>query len=156
MSVNDRAGLWARLRHAWERARSRAADDLAVYHAVRGCLRPGDCLVDVGNTHDPARHLFDHKPPAFPSRHDSCAAKLVWEHLLTLGKPVQHLQDLVLAVFWWDSFKRRTEFAEVATASKSAGFHAALDAAKVRGLNNVALYRRLRRWLDRMAGTGKP
>jgi hypothetical protein len=41
---------------------------------VLGCLRPGDCLVDVGNAFDPAHHLFDHKPPALPSRHDSCAA----------------------------------------------------------------------------------
>jgi len=31
---------------------------------VLGCLRIGDCLVDVGNTFDPARHLFDHKPSA--------------------------------------------------------------------------------------------
>src|SRR5438045_2621079 len=79
---------------------------------VLGCFRAGDCLVDVGNTFDPARHLFDHKPPAFPSRHDSCAAKLVWEHLLALGKPVQHLEQLVLAVFAWDSVKRRKEFGE--------------------------------------------
>jgi hypothetical protein len=115
---------------------------------VLGCLRIGDCLVDVGNTFDPARHLYDHKPPALPSRHDSCAAKLVWEHLLNNGKPVKHLEDLVLAVFAWDSVKRRHEFAAQATASKRNGFHAALDAAKQKGLNNATLYRHLRRWLN--------
>lgn len=116
---------------------------------VLGCLRPGDCLVDVGNTFDPERNLYDHKPPALPSRHDSCATKLVWEHLLALGKPVQDLEQLVLAVFAWDSIKRRKQFAVQAKASKKEGFHAALDAAKKRGLNNVALYRHMRRWLDR-------
>lgn len=116
---------------------------------VLGCLRIGDCLVDVGNTLDPARHLFDHKPPALPSRHDSCAAKLVWEHLLASGEPVKHLEDLVLAVFAWDSVKRRQEFAAQATASKRDGFHAALDVAKQQGMNNAALYRHLRRWLNK-------
>lgn len=115
---------------------------------VLGCFRAGDCLVDVGNSFDPARHVFDHKPPALPSRHDSCAAKLVWEHLRQLGKPVQHLEHLVLAVFAWDSVKRRREFEELAIASKQHGFHAALDGAKKKGLNNVNLYRHLRRWLD--------
>src|SRR5262245_9820952 len=47
---------------------------------VFGAYRPGDCLVDVGNINEPANHFFDHKPPAFPCRHDSCAAKLIWEH----------------------------------------------------------------------------
>jgi len=117
-----------------------------------GCLRPGDCLVDVGKTHDPARFLFDHKPPALPSRHDSCAAMLVWEHLLDQGKPVQHLKPLILAVLAWDSFKRRKEFFGLASASKQTGFHAVLDTAKQQGLNNVALYRDLRSWLDQRWG----
>lgn len=116
---------------------------------VLGCFGPGDCLVDVGNTFDPAHNLFDHKPPALASRHDSCAAKLVWDHLLACGKPVGHLEELVLAVFARDSVMRRKEFAQQVTASKRNGFHAAVDAGKNLGLNNAALYWHLRRWLDR-------
>jgi hypothetical protein len=107
--------------------------------------------VDGGNTHDPECHLYDHKPPALPSRHDSCAAKLVWDRLRAQGKRVGHLENLVLAVFAVDSVARRREFKEQAVASKRDGFHAALDEAKGRGLNNAALYRHLRRWLDRPA-----
>jgi hypothetical protein len=104
--------------------------------------------VDVGITFDPARHLFDDKPPALPSRHDSCAAKLVWEVLLARGRRVKNLEELILAVFAWDSVKRRQEFKRQAIASKRDGFHAALDAAKQQGLNNAALNRHLRRWLN--------
>jgi len=99
---------------------------------VLGCLRPGDCLVDVGNTHDAARFLYDHKPPALPCRHDSCAAQLVWQHLLGTGKPVQHLEEFIQAAFAGDSLKRPKEFAATATASKRSGFPTALDAVKKR------------------------
>src|SRR5207302_6691572 len=54
-----------------------------------------DCVVDIGRTHDPRRLRFDHKPPAFPDRNQTCAAKLVWEFLLQQGRPLGHLVDLI-------------------------------------------------------------
>ena len=67
-------------------------------------LRPGqagpaaDCLVDIACIHDPERLIFDHKPPAFADRNATCATRLVWEHLLSLGRPVGHLEALVRVV----------------------------------------------------------
>ena len=66
--------------------------------------RPGqpapaaDCLVDVGCAFEPERLAFDHKPPAFADRNATCATRLVWEHLLSLGRPVGHLGALVWVV----------------------------------------------------------
>ena len=115
---------------------------------VLGAVRKGDCLVDVGNALDPARSFFDHKPPALPSRHDSCAAKLVWEELLRQGQQVQYLKPLVLAVFAGDSVKQRSRYALEYERSKLFGLHAKLDLGKKSGLTNASLYRKLRRWLD--------
>jgi hypothetical protein len=77
---------------------------------VFGALRGGDCLVDAGNAHDPGRLLFDHKPPALSDRHDSCAAKLVWEHLLRSGFSVEDLEALVQSVHAGDSPRHRTGY----------------------------------------------
>jgi len=41
----------------------------------RGAYRREDCLVAVGDTHDPTNYFFDHKPPAFADRHQTCAAR---------------------------------------------------------------------------------
>jgi hypothetical protein len=76
--------------------------------------------------------------------------------LLARGERVAYLEDLVLAVFAWDSVKRRHEFAANATASKKDGFQAALDAAKGSGLNDAPLYLHLRRWLDRRYPAARP
>jgi hypothetical protein len=46
-----------------------------------------DCVVDVGNIHDPGRLLFDHKLPTCAERAETCADKIVWRHLIGLGKP---------------------------------------------------------------------
>ncbi len=51
-----------------------------------------DCLVDVGCAFEPERLAFDHEPPAFADRNANCATRLVWEHLLSLGRPVGHLE----------------------------------------------------------------
>ena len=62
--------------------------------------RPGrpaphaDCVVDIACVHDPERLFFDHKPPAFDDRNATCATRLVWEHVRSLGRPVAHLEAL--------------------------------------------------------------
>lgn len=68
---------------------------------------PFDCVVDVGRIHSPERRLFDHKPPGYPDRYASCATKLLWEHLIAEGHPVQHLADLVQLVDEGDSVRLR-------------------------------------------------
>jgi hypothetical protein len=102
-----------------------------------------DCLVDVGNTYDPARLCFDHKPPAFPDRNQTCAAKLVWEHLLALEKPVRHLQPLVQVTFEGDT--RR--FSPALKQSRLDGPHAELAQAARRYRSCGERYAHMRLWL---------
>jgi hypothetical protein len=102
------------------------------------------CLVDVGNASDPARLCFDHKPPAFADRNQTCAAKLVWEHLLALGKPVCHLEPLVRVTFEGDT--RR--FSPALRQSRVDGPHAALRRARRLHAIDEACCAEMRRWLD--------
>ena len=74
---------------------------------VCGAYRTGDCMVDVGNTFDAKNFFFDHKLPAYANRHDSCAARLVWDRLCKLGHPVHHLKPLINVVFAGDSARER-------------------------------------------------
>lgn len=115
---------------------------------VLGAYRAGDCLVDVGNTHDPAHLLFDHKPPAFPNKHDACAARLVWDHLVMLGRPVRHLKPLVDVVFAGDSARERAWFKDEYAESRRAGFHKALADARRVEETDAGVYGVVRRWLD--------
>ena len=116
---------------------------------VLGAYREGDCLVDVGNTHEPERFFFDHKKPAFPSRHDSCAAKLVWEHLRALGRRVEHLEPLVRAAFAGDSARARAQYSSDYMQSNRDGFHAAIARARESQRSDADVYREVRGWLDR-------
>jgi hypothetical protein len=111
---------------------------------------PFDCIVDVGRTHDPARLLFDHKPPAFVDRNQTCATKLLWEHLLAQGKPVGALAELVEAVHDGDSVKRRGSSA-VYKRSRKEGLHAEFAQARRSCQDDLALYRSLRCWLNEYA-----
>jgi hypothetical protein len=112
---------------------------------------PVDCMVDVGNAHDPERLRFDHKPPAFADRNASCAAKLVWEHLTAKGQPVSHLARLVQAVHEGDSNPPR-RLSPLLTKSRTDGFHAAFTRAQREdGVDDLALYRAMRQWLDAFA-----
>jgi hypothetical protein len=115
---------------------------------VCGAYRVGDCLVDVGNTHDAKNMFFDHKPPAYHNRHNSCAARLVWEHLVKLGRPVKHLLHLIDVVFAGDSVRERASFKEQYAESKRNGFHKALADAKAKHSTDADVYRTVRRWLD--------
>ena len=113
--------------------------------------RPGpaaDCLVDITCTHDPRRLIFDHKPPAFADRNATCATRLVWEHLLALGRPVGHLVALVRVVHEGDRSPPARPSPEL-TRSRADGLHA--EFARMRGQfsDDLQLYRALRGWLDR-------
>jgi hypothetical protein len=116
---------------------------------VWGAWRVGDCIVDVGNTHDPRQLFFDHKPPAFESRHDHCAAWLVWSHLVKLGRPVRHLKPLVDVVHAGDSTQERAWRKDAYAESKRAGFHKALKDAKALYTTDAEVYRVMRQWLNR-------
>jgi hypothetical protein len=115
---------------------------------VWGAWRVGDCIVDVGNTHDPKHLFFDHKPPAFENRHDHCAARLVWNHLVKLGRSVQHLKPLVDVVHAGDSAQERVWFKDEYAESKRAGFHKALTDAKAVHRTDADVYREMRGSLD--------
>ena len=116
---------------------------------VLGCLRPGDCLVDVGDTHDRDRFLYDHKPPALPARYDSCAARMVWEHLLDRGGSMRHLRQLVDAVHGRDSVRHRVQFREaLAWSDRNGGFHYELRKHQESGVDDATVFRRLSTWLD--------
>lgn len=116
---------------------------------VWGAWRVGDCIVDVGNTHDPKHLFFDHKPPAFENRHHYCAAWLVWSHLIKTGRPVRHLKPLVDVVHAGDSAQERVWFKDEYAESKRAGFHKALADAKAVHRTDADVYRAVRQWLDK-------
>ena len=65
-----------------------------------------DCLVDVGNAYQPQRLWFDHKPPAFENRNSTCATKLLWEHLIRIGRDVAHLEPLVQVTYEGDTHRQ--------------------------------------------------
>jgi len=121
---------------------------------VLGAYRRGDCLVAVGNTLDAENLFFDCKPPAFVNKFDSCAARLIWDHLIALGFPVKHLRTLVDAVFAEslekaaDSLPAKARFAVEYMNSKRHGFHKALADAKRKHSTDAKVYRFMRRWLD--------
>jgi hypothetical protein len=119
-----------------------------------GAYRTGDCLVAVGQTHDVENLFFDHKSPAFKNPFDSCAAKLIWNHLVDREFPFEHLRTLVDAVFAEsleeaaDSLPAKARFAVEYMDSKRHGFHKALDDAKGKYDTDAEVYRTMRRWLD--------
>lgn len=119
-----------------------------------------DCVVDIGKAHDPNKLRFDHKPPAFSHRDQSCATRLVWEHLLTLGHDVGHLELLVDLVHDGDASTRRGNSA-IFRASRINGLHALIKQAHLQcaeganNLNDQMLYRAIKMWLDAAATSDK-
>jgi hypothetical protein len=106
-----------------------------------------DCVVDVSNTYDAQRLIFDHKPPAFENRNHTCAAKLVWEYLVSIGHAVQHLVPVVHVVHQGDCNPPRKASAELAQ-SRSSGIHAVVTSTRARNVTNKELYEAVRMWLD--------
>jgi hypothetical protein len=107
---------------------------------------PPDCVVDVGRAYDPARLVFDHKPPAFLDRNRTCAARLLWEHLLALRKPVHHLEQLIRVVHEGDRRPPRKP-SPALLRSRKEGLHAQVRLRRC--LDDQSLYGAVRSWLDR-------
>ncbi|MBA4191449.1 MAG: hypothetical protein C0467_26010 [Planctomycetaceae bacterium] len=116
---------------------------------VWGAWRIRDCIVDVGNTHDPKHLFFDHKQPAFVNRHDSCATRLLWDYLVKIGRPVDHLKSLVNLVYAGDSTEERGWFKDEYAESNRIGFHKALKDAKAEYATDAGVYRVMRQWLNK-------
>ena len=144
---------------AWLAERYLFANDDEVDIVFVGRKRPGfdpplaDCVVDVGNVYDPARLLFDHKPPAFADRNETCATRLIWLHLLGLGRPVWHLSTLVNAIHEGDR-NPPGKPGPLLLESRRNGFHAQF--ARLRsecGGEEARLYAASRKWLDGHAAT---
>lgn len=106
-----------------------------------------DCAVDVWNVYDPECLVFDHKPPAFADRNQTCATRLVWEYLVSQGRSVQHLAALVQAVHEGDRNPPGRGGAALEQ-SKRDGLHAHF--AQIRPLcrNDDQRYQVIRSWLD--------
>lgn len=112
-----------------------------------------DCVVDAWNAYalsDPEQPVFDHKPPAFADRNETCATRLVWEHLLRTGKPVRHLAALVEAVHAGD---RNPPFAPgrggaALVQSRQNGLHAYFARVRPQCASDEQLYLVVRAWLD--------
>ena len=115
---------------------------------VLGAYRTGDCLLDVGNTHDASKLFFDHKIVG-GDRHADCEAGLVWKRLVALRRPVMHLRSLVDVVFAGDSRRAWASFRSEYEESKRSGFHKALSDAKRTYVNDADVYRAMRLWLDK-------
>jgi hypothetical protein len=104
-----------------------------------------DCVVDVGNRYDPKKLWFDHKPPAFGDRNATCATKLLWEHLLALGRDVRYLEPIVQVVFEGDTRKSSPALRQ----SRRDGLHAAFGRAKRQAASDDRLYELMAGWLER-------
>jgi hypothetical protein len=109
---------------------------------------PPDCVLDVGRAYDPARLVFDHKPPAFPDRNQTCAARLLWEHLLALRKPVHHLEQLIRIVHEGDRRPPRKP-SPALLQSRREGLHAHIAQLRKDCPDDQQLYRATRSWLRR-------
>lgn len=102
-----------------------------------------DCLVDVGNAYDPQRLWFDHKPPAFENRNSTCATKLIWEHLIRIGRDVAHLEPLVRVTFEGDTHKSSSALKQ----SRIDGPHAELSRLVQRYKSDQTVYAQMVDWL---------
>ena len=117
---------------------------------------PGvDCVVDVGNIYDPAHLLFDHKPPAFADRNQSCATRLLWEFLCSQDKPVAALGEFVEIVHEGDRNPPGSP-SSLLKQSRADGFHAAVSRLRSAVNNDMALYDALRDYLDAIAASSFP
>ncbi|HEX8235247.1 MAG TPA: hypothetical protein VF600_04770 [Abditibacteriaceae bacterium] len=106
-----------------------------------------DCLVDVSNVFDAQRLIFDHKPPAFTDRNLTCATKLVWEHLVFLGKPVEHLALLVQVMHEGDR-NPPGKASEELIRSRTDGLHARITSTRALNLTDHEFYSTICTWLD--------
>ena len=112
---------------------------------------PGvDCVVDVGNAYDPARLLFDHKPPAFADRNQSCATRLLWEYLCAQSKPVAHWADFVQTVQEGDRNPPGRP-SPLLSQSRADGFHAAVSRLRRAVSDDASVYAAVRNYLDENA-----
>jgi hypothetical protein len=105
-----------------------------------------DCVVDVGGTFVPARNIFDHKPPAFADRHQSCAAKLIWEKA---GKhrALPQLAELIELVHDGDAITRRSRSARYAQSNRT-GMHALIRHARNYTQGDQMLYQAIKVYLE--------
>lgn len=113
-----------------------------------------DCAVDVGGVYCKKRLIFDHKPPAFINRHQTCAAKLLWKFLKLRGDPVEHLKCLIEAVHDGDSSKRRPSSIAYRQSRRN-GVHAAYCRWKSGRIADTRLYGKVKNWLDEQFGRDK-
>jgi hypothetical protein len=106
-----------------------------------------DCVVDVGNEHDPVRLRFDHKPPAFTDRNETSATRLLWNYLCDHGEPVGHLVDFVSVVHEGDANPPRSPSSSLKQ-SRADGYHACVASARRQTDSDLQLYATVRSWLD--------
>ncbi len=103
-----------------------------------------DCVVDTGRIYDTERLRFDHRPPAFPKRTTTCAAKLVWEHLMHDGRDLACLEPLIELTHAGDSGRRNNAVKE----SRVRGPHAKLAALKREYETDREVFDCMTAWLD--------
>ncbi|RKU24500.1 hypothetical protein C6499_16925 [Candidatus Poribacteria bacterium] len=102
-----------------------------------------DCLVDVGNTYCPEAYRFDHKPPAFQNRNSTCATRLIWKYLLSIGVAVAHLEPLVEITYQGDTHRNSSALKQ----SRLNGPHAALTQLKTEYRDTTEVYQQMVLWL---------
>ena len=106
-------------------------------------LEAADCVVDVGNAYDPQRLWFDHKPPAFDNRNSTCSTKLIWEHLVRIGRDVNHLEPLVQVTYEGDTHRQSLALKQ----SRIDGPHAELSRLGQVYKDDQIVYARMADWL---------
>jgi hypothetical protein len=106
-----------------------------------------DCVVDVGCEHSVKRRLFDHKPPAFIDRNETCAAKLVWDQVRQRHPYTKQIDDLVNLVHSGDANTLRSRSARYRESRKN-GLHAIIRCASDYAKSDQMLYQAIKVCLD--------
>lgn len=115
-----------------------------VSRKIPGRIRQtADCIVDVGNAYDPQHGFFDHKPPAFKNRNSTCASKLLYEYLRSLGRDIGHLESLIQITFEGDTHRHTATVKQ----SRRNGPHARLKHLKEKHREDAEVYARMIDWL---------
>jgi hypothetical protein len=104
-------------------------------------------VVDVTNTFEARQLIFDHKPPAFEHRNHTCAAKLVWQYLVSMGQAVHHLASLIEVVHEGDSNPPRKASPELIQ-SRTSGLHFLVTSIRSENVSDRELYNTVKLWLD--------
>ena len=112
--------------------------------------------MNPGKEYDGSNRRFDHKPPAFANRDETCATRLVWEWLQSqdLGfdeGQLAGLESFVNLIHDGDAVSRRGK-SQAYKASRLSGFHAHVACLRELSESDSMLANACLMWLEYVSG----